>query len=423
MWKKNFGLKNFFFSFVIVCIVIYIFQNYNGSVDTIVAEKGSLEDIIKAKGIVIKDEEVYSSSASGDITYYHKDGEKVNKGTLIADVHTNSNSSQIKNQIEEIQLAIDYKSNNEKLATEQDKNEKISLTNEETLKFQDSIQASIFNGNLDEMYDEIKQVNINSISLSDNKYSSYDIEELNSMKDNLEKSLATNNIHCYSQNSGIVTYKTDGLEEFYKYENVMDLTPSNTILKDFIELDSSMSKEITSGEKIYKIIRNFNYYIVATVNNEYAKSFEVNKYIKTRIKYDGLANEAWGYIKKINYGSEESVLIIYFDDYFYKVYDKRYVDLELITDVHEGITVNSKALIEKDGLKGVYIKDASNIVKFFPVEILGQDKDLSIIYIGNYVSEDRRRVINILENSYETIKIFDKIILEPDKVYEGQIVE
>jgi 5-methylcytosine-specific restriction endonuclease McrBC GTP-binding regulatory subunit McrB len=97
--------------------------------------------------------------------------------------------------------------------------------------------------------------------------------------------------------------------------------------------------------------------------------------------------------------------------------------LELIIDVHEGIKINSKALIEKDGLKGVYIKDASNIVKFFPVEILGQDKDVSIIYIGNYVSEDRRRVINISENSYDTIKIFDKIIIEPEKVYEGQIIE
>ncbi|MBP1924890.1 putative membrane fusion protein [Sedimentibacter acidaminivorans] len=421
MWKKNFGLKNFFFSFVIVCIVIYIFQNYKGSVETIVSEKGSLEDIINAKGIIIKDEEVYSSSTSGDITYYYKDGEKVKKGTLIADVHTNSNSSQIKNQIEEIQLAIDYKINNEKL--DQNKNVKTSLTNEETLEFQDILQASILNGNLDEIYDEIRQVNINSISLSNSKYDSYDIEELKSILDNLTKSLSTNNIHCYSQSSGIVTYKTDGLEDLYKYESVMDLTPSNVIQKDLIELDSSLSNEVTSGEKLYKIIRNFNYYIAATVNNEYAKNFEANKYIKTRIKYDGSANEAWGYIKKINYGSEQSVLIIYFDDYFYKVYDKRYVDLELIIDVHEGIKINSKALIEKDGLKGVYIKDASNIVKFFPVEILGQDKDVSIIYIGNYVSEDRRRVINISENSYDTIKIFDKIIIEPEKVYEGQIIE
>jgi len=69
--KKSFGLKNFLFSFVMVCVVIYIFQNYNGSVETIVAEKGSLEDIVEAKGIVIKDEEVYSASIDGNVSYYH----------------------------------------------------------------------------------------------------------------------------------------------------------------------------------------------------------------------------------------------------------------------------------------------------------------------------------------------------------------
>jgi hypothetical protein len=99
------------------------------------------------------------------------------------------------------------------------------------------------------------------------------------------------------------------------------------------------------------------------------------------------------------------------------------VDLELITDINEGIKINTKALTQKDGLDGVYIEDASNIVKFFPVELLGQDGDVSVISMGDYVSEDRRRVVNILENSYETIKIFDKIIIDPDKVHEGQIIE
>nr|WP_312576001.1 HlyD family efflux transporter periplasmic adaptor subunit [Sedimentibacter sp.] len=421
MAKKNFGLKNFFFSFVMVCIVIYIFQNHNGSVETIVAEKGNLEDIIEAKGIVVKDEEVYSTEIDGNITYYHDDGEKVNKGTLLADIHTDSNSVQIKNQIEEIQSAIELKNSNEKLKKD---NDKTSLTSEEAINFQTAVQTNILNNNLDDMYDTIGQVSGNEFQYSTgNKYDDYDVSYLKSMINSLSKSLDTNKIPCYSKKSGIFTYKTDGLEDYYKYENVLDITPSSTIQKEYVETDSSLSSEVSSGDKLYKIISNFNYYIAATVNNEYAKLFEANKYIKTRIKYDGQDVEAWGYIKKINYGSEESVIIIYFDDYFYKIYDKRYVDLELITDIHEGIKINTKALVENNGLKGVYIKDASNIVKFFPVEILGQDGDVTIISIGDYVSEDRRRVINISDDSYETIKIFDKVILEPNKVYEGQIAE
>jgi len=421
MSKRNFGLMNFFFSFVIVCIVIYIFRNYNGSVETIAAEKGILEDIIEAKGIVVKDEEVFSASIDGNITYYHNDGEKVNKGLLVADIHTDSNSTQIKNQISEIQTAIDFKNKNESKEKEQGEN---AITNEEMSILQNDIQTSILNSNLDDMYTIIGQVNNNGVqSSSSNKYDSYNITDLKSMISSLSKVLGTNKIQFYSQQSGILTYKIDGLEDSYKYENVLNLTPSSTIQMDYTETDSIKNLTVTKGNAIFKIIKNFDYYIAATVNNEDAKLFEENKYIKTRFKYDGLENEAWGYIKKINYGSENSVLIIYFDDYFYKIYDKRYVDLELITDTNEGIKIDTKALAQKDGLTGVYVADASNIVKFFPVDILSQHDNTSIISLGSYVSEDQRRVINVLDNSYETIKIFDKIILEPDKVYEGQIVQ
>ena len=419
--KKSFGLKNFLFSFVMVCIVIYIFQNYNGSVETIVAEKGSLEDIVEAKGIVIKDEEVYSASIDGNISYYHEDGEKLNKGLLVADIHTDLNSSQIQNQISEIQTAIELKNNNE--VAKKDQGE-VAISNEEMSTFQNEIQSSVLNNNLEEMYNVIGQVNNSGVQVSSsNKYDSYDVNDLKVMVSSLSKSLETNKIPYYSQKAGIITYKIDGLEDSYKYENVLELTPNSTVPMNFTETDSSKNPVVSKGDKLYKIIKNFDYYVAATVTNDYAKSFQENKYIKTRFKYDDTSHEVWGYIKKINYGSEDSVLIIYCDDYFYKIYDKRYVDLELITGIHEGISINTKALIQKGDLTGVYVTDASNIVKFLPVEILGQDGDTSIISIGSYVSEDQRRVINVLENSYDTIKIFDKIILEPDKVYEGQIVE
>lgn len=421
MTKKSFGLKNFFFSFVVVCVVIYIFQNYNGSVETAVAEKGSLEDIIEASGIVIKDEEVFSSEIEGNITYYHKDGEKINKGLLLADIHTDYSSTQVKNQIAEINSVIDFKNNNKALVNE---HVDVALTNEEIDIFQNNIQSSIFNNDFDDLYDALGQVSSSGVQNSlSSQYLNYDISELKSMVDNLTKGLETNKLSYYSQRAGIITYKTDGLEEYYMYDKALELTPSNTIRRDCKETDSSVVPAVTEGDKLYKIIKNFDYYIAATVNNQYAKLFEENKYIKTRFEHDGTKYEVWGYIKKINYGSEDSVLIIYYDDYFYKIYDKRYVDLELITDIYEGIKIDKKSLIQKDGLTGVYVKDASNIMKFFPVEILGQDEYVAIISIGGYVSESQRRVVKVLEKSYDTIKIFDKIVLEPDKVYEGQIVE
>ena len=143
MAKKSFGLKNFLFSFVIVCIVIYFFQNSIESVKTIVAEKGVLEDIISAKGIVVKDEEIYIANSDGFVTYYHNDGDKVNKGLLVADINTDNKTANLKDQVDEIEAAIKLK-NNEKNKKNHASDAKV---NDE--KSEKELQSSILNKDLE----------------------------------------------------------------------------------------------------------------------------------------------------------------------------------------------------------------------------------------------------------------------------------
>jgi hypothetical protein len=414
--RKNFGLKNFFFSLAAVCLSFYIFQNVNGSVETIVAENGNLEDVIKAYGIIIKDEKVYNASVSGNVTYFCEDGTKVREGQLIVDLNTDTNAADISKQIAEIQTAIDKKKNTG--------NSVVSLSNETLVSYENEIQASILNNELNSMYNIVGQVN-NSIGIAsyENSYEQFDTAQLETMKASLNSSISTNKVPYYSGQSGLVSFKIDGLENEYKYEDVLSMTPSSTVKKEVTVSDKKQSSIAEVNEGIFKIIKNFDYYIVATVDNEKAKLFSENKFIKTRVISDSAEHEVWGYIKKINYGSEQSVLILYFDDYFYKIYDKRYVDLELITDIYEGIKINTKSLIQKDGLYGVYVQDASNIIKFFPVEILGKDENFTIISTGEYIGEHDRRIIQINDKAYPTVKIFDKIILEPENVYDGQIAD
>ena len=410
MARKNFGLKNFFLSFVIVVIAIYVFQNFKKSAVFMVAENGILEDVIKAEGIIVKDEQVYSATIDGSVIYYYEEGSKIKEGQLIADINTSADAAEINTQIAEIQAAIVNLENNGEHSVSQ-----VNFSD-----YQNEIQLSILNNDLQNMYDIVGQVNNNEV-FYDNSYSDYSLSQLKEMKNNLMKSVSTNKVPYYSDRAGYISYKTDGLEDVYNFENVLDMTPSSTIRREYSFKDKKSS--VQKDENFYKIIRNFEYYITATVNNEKAKLFEENKYIKVRILSDGGQHLVWGFIKKINYGSEESVLVLYFDDYFYKVYDKRYVNLELITAVYEGIKIQNEALIEVDGIKGVYVKDASNIIKFFPVEIIGSDEEYSIISLGSYIGTNERNIITINDKRYPTIKTFDKVILQPDMVYEGQIAD
>ncbi|HBD63863.1 MAG TPA: hypothetical protein DC038_05430, partial [Clostridiales bacterium] len=144
--RKNFGLKNFFFSFAAVCIVIYIFQNLNGSVESMVAENGNLENVIIADGIVVKDERVYNASVNGSATYYYEDGAKIKSGQLVADLNTDMSAAQINQQMAEIQAAIDMKKSSDGTAA-------ITAVSSETAAvYENEIQLSILNSELNSVY-------------------------------------------------------------------------------------------------------------------------------------------------------------------------------------------------------------------------------------------------------------------------------
>ncbi len=414
--RKNFGIKNFFFSLIAVCIVIYIFQSLHGTIETAVAEKGDLENIIKAEGIIVKDEKIYNATLDGSVTYYFEEGSKVKQGQLIADLNTDANSAQVNRQIAEIDAAINSRNKNPEASA--------AVAKETLILYEADIQQSILKNDLDGMYNIVSQAdNDGSLEVNQGTYDAYDVNQLANMKKDLEKSVSTNKVPYYSAKAGIITYKIDGLENVYSIEDVYDLTASSTLKKEYTVSDKSTKESVSANEGILKVIRNFDYYIAATVDNEKAKLFTENKYIKTRIHSDGQSHEVWGFIKKINYGSEQSVLILYFDDYFYKIYDKRYVDLELITDIYEGIKINTQSLTEKDGMTGVYVQDASNIIKFFPVEIIGRDENFAIVGLGEYIEKDERRIIKIDGKNFYTVKIFDKVVSDPETVYEGQIAD
>ena len=302
MARKNFGMKNFFFSFATFVIAIYIFRNFKAPANFMVAENGILEDVIKADGIIVKDEKIYKSNLDGSVLYYFDEGAKIREGQLIAELSTDVDSAEVNRQIAEIQSAINNKENN-----------KESLSAENITAYQNEIQECILNNDLQNMYSIIGKVN-NSYDFFDS-YSEYTVQQLKDMKNSLMKGISTNRIPYYADRAGIITYKTDGLEDIYKFENILEITPSNTKKQEYSLKDKRQT--VTKDEGFVKVLRNFEYYIAATVDNEKAKLFEENKYIKTRILSDGEKHEVWGYIKKINYGSEESVLILFFDDYFY----------------------------------------------------------------------------------------------------------
>ena len=127
-----------------------------------------------------------------------------------------------------------------------------------------------------------------------------------------------------------------------------------------------------------------------------------------------------GHIEKISIEGDKGVILCRFNRNFENYYDKRYIKLDIIKNKYDSFRIKKKCVIEKDGLKGVYIKDISGIVRFRPIEIISEDEDYVYISTGDknnyiYIEEGDKRL--------RTVRQFDELILNPSYVEEGMILE
>ena len=374
MSKKRFYFRNYIIIFIIVCSFLYVAQKYINMIDTSILEYDELEEVINTKGFILKDEAILSSTCFGDVKYYYNEGQKISKRTYLADISTVDSTDKINDEIELINKAMNGPENI------------ITIGTNET-----------------------------------NKYSKYSHDELEALKSSFEKALTNNKVPVFSPKSGYVSYVFDGLEDTFKYDEAINIMPSSLHNLEEVIVNSNKTSSVNVDDKLLKVINNFEYYMVCLVNNSDISTYKEGSYI--RVKFDNDDQIVFGYIEKINSSSEESAIIISFDDFFYKVYNKRIVDAKLIKNIYQGLRVEKEAVIEQNGITGVFVKDISNIIKFFPIQIIGSNDEYYMVSQGEIIAEGERGRITVNENIYSTVKAFDKVVLDPDKVYEGQIVD
>lgn len=419
--KRRVKRKNFFFSTMLICLVLYMLKNANNSLDMVLVKQSTLENTITLKGLIIKDEYVCTSDVDGNVLFNYEEGKRISQGLNIATVNIDTNTSEIRRQIAEVENEINLRKNNIAKTKKTNFDQPVSRLN-------------VVISQVDDMY---KPMNAGEKSIK-SKYESYSTEDLENLKNSLTKSLTTNQINYYSEKAGILSYSIDGLEEICNYENAMEITPGmfeKYIDKNFDLPDVGNNSFVEKNQALYKVINNFKYYVAISVSNENISMFEKEKnntdkeneenykLVKLKMICDDFSNEIFSYVHKINYGDNESVVILYFDDYLHDLYNKRYVNLELVTSEIKGIGIPVDAITYEDDIAGVYVQEASKLIRFYPIEIIEKNKDMAIVSVGIDIGESSRNVIEIqgVGRRY-TIQDFDMVIYQPEKVKKRQII-
>lgn len=416
--KRKKAFRTITISFILLYLIIRSIPSILvGNAKTVLPEKGMLIKKIPTQGFVIKHETVVKSTVSGNLEISSKEGERVAAGIQVASINSMNDTSTLKQELLQIEESISALEKSE-IETKLIINEKEKVQGlKESLvnKLQDTIMA----GNFDEVYLLKSQLAIydekNKDISSANTLVGQSLENLKSKKASISSEINNNHMKYYTSSGGIISYLIDGYEEIYIPKDFENYTYDSLIPKklEYTEVKSTISVD----EPIYKIIDNFEWYIALKIEDlKEIEGLEVGNNIK--IEIEGDKRELEGKIIAVNPSKNKAVIIIRLNTFLHELYNIRFSKVNIILYKKEGYKIPTKSIVDKDGIKGVYIKDKSGIVKFRPIIALGEEGSYTFVDTG----DNSGNIIIDGEEPRKTISLFDEIFLNTINVKDGQIL-
>lgn len=384
-------------------------------------EKQTIYKKIESEAILIKDEKVYTAEGEGQLKIYAKEGQRIPVGEKIAEIYLLDDKSTLKNQLNEIDRKIEILSDVGKKSASSNSNDMLEIENSLRNTIEE-IQQSIFNKEYDKAtllkdkllmyYDKQKYIS------GDNTLIDNSLDSLKQQREKIIKQINSNIINYHSNESGIISFKIDGYEDKFT-ENNMETYGYNdfeNLVEDYKTVSNNQSVRV--GEPIFKIINNFEWYMLIKIDNlKDIEGYEEGKSIVVSCR--DVEGELRGRIIKINKNGSKGTILCKFDRDFQYYYDKRIIKADIILGKYESYKIPKKGLTELEDVKGVYIRDVSGIVKFRPVEIIKEDDEYVYISVGD---RDGRISLGKDGERVKTVTQFDEILLNPSKVEEGMII-
>lgn len=411
--KKRRSLRKKLRILLIVFILLYLFFRstpiiFTSNLKTTLAKVDKLKEEFQGEGIVVKDEEVFVFDGAGTIDKKIEEGERVPVGFNVANVNFLKDISGLKQELKNVENSIRILNSGETL--DKDLQEDDVKDREE---FISEIQNQINKGNFKDIIasDNKPESNLEDLNkfLQDEELVKNTLDSLEAKKIDLQKKINENNIAYRTDSSGIISYEIDGYENIYLIEDFENYT--------YEKLEDLRKVETEKNLNGFKIIDNFNWYLILQIENkENIEQYQDNGIMN--INFMEHREIIPGKIVNINKTGDSAVVVLQFKDYFQDYYNIRFSKINILNSVIDGFKIPKKTVIEKDNQKGVYIKDFNGIVKFRPIIILGEKEDYFFIDMGKSGMID----IPNEENSVKTIGLYDEIFLKPNKIKEGQII-
>ncbi len=388
----------------IILVLIYVVRSMVGTriqVETL--HRGSMEDMVSTKGLMIKYESVMESKSDGVFEPLAQEGARVSVGQQVAAIYTDAATSELRTRLDKVKKKITQ--------IEENQANLINFSGDVSRlekKIAEKTAELIEKGRNGEMT-EVGEIRLVIEALCEKKAeitgvstSGGTLAELRAQKAELESQIGTAQQRMVAPSAGVFSTAVDGLESVVTPYNMTELTP--------VSVEELLEKERGQAEKqesvACKIIKNFRYFIAVNLPADRVGTLKTGDVVSLRL-YD-LTKELMD--AKIFYISpaenNQITVILDCDQHVDSLLKLRYVNLEFIKKRYAGYRVSVKSLRTKDDVTGVYvIRD--DMLKFIPVTILYNTQDMVIV--------------DSLD-SQTPLRLYDEVVVRAGSYEEGKLI-
>lgn len=393
------------FAVVLILALVFIYAVYlvaklvQNPTNTFMVTNGKISQEESDIGYIIREETVVKGqNYKNGMVKIKNEGEKVAKGDSVFRYYS-SGEEELKNKISELDVEIQSLMQNEKSSFPSD----VKLLESQIEKELDSI----YGVNNAQKIQEYKK-NINSYITKKAKISSPSnsrLKELLSQREEYENRLTSDSENVNAPESGIVSYRVDGLESVLTTE---DFTKFN---KSFLQdLKLKTGQTVASNEEVGKIINNYQCYIVFNSNTNEAKNSKVGDTIKIRVQNSDTLKASVENIIDEDDGSKTITVKITND--VEKLIAYRKISFDIIWWDAEGFRIPNEAIKEENGLSYV-VRNRNGYYNKMLVKILKQNDEYCIV--RQYKTEELEELGFTSSQIYSmrNIALYDEIVLNP----------
>lgn len=370
--------------------------------DIVIVEKGQISFEESTYGYIIRNEKVLQGeNIKNGIVQIVSEGERASKDESVFRYYSEKEDDLVK-QISELDTQI-----NEAI-----EESGIKILSSEIVSLESQIEASVNNmyglndlQKIQEYKTKIEGYMSKKAKISgDASPSESKVKSLINKRSNLESELEASSEIVKTPISGLVSYRVDGLEDFFKTEDFSYL--SKEVLDN---LNLKVGTVIPQSSEKGKIIDNYSCYIAVNMNTEKALNAKIGDNVTLRLSNSNEVPAQIVYLSNVN--EDGRILIFQIKKSVQDLIEYRKISCEVEWWNFQGLKVNNSALIT-DGDKTYVEKSRTGYTEKILVKIERQNDTYSIV--SNYTDEELFEMGYTEEeiSDMSDLKLYDQVLVQ-----------